>query len=197
MVEVSEKVAFREAQIDLSPAERKRANQKRWKVKQLIKRRDRGDALTKGQLKSVAQYEQKAMDVVERKKANVDRYLKKVGRDCVNERAKLNQDKYRKEQPKKYLYSLAKRRAAKKGQEFTICLSDLPEIPKVCPLLGVPITGWSGGVGDKPSIDRIDSSKGYVPGNVWFISHRANRIKSDASADELALMAKNLKKAGG
>lgn len=39
------------------------------------------------------------------------------------------------------------------------------------------------------SLDRIVPSLGYVPGNVAVISHRANRIKSDATADELRAVA--------
>jgi hypothetical protein len=34
-------------------------------------------------------------------------------------------------------------------------------------------------------LDRIDNSKGYTPSNIQVISWRANRIKADASADEL------------
>jgi hypothetical protein len=39
------------------------------------------------------------------------------------------------------------------------------------------------------SLDRIDSSKGYVKGNIWVISLRANRIKNDSTPQELRLIA--------
>ena len=39
------------------------------------------------------------------------------------------------------------------------------------------------------SIDRIDSTKGYEKGNVWVISGRANRIKNDATPEELMRIA--------
>lgn len=39
------------------------------------------------------------------------------------------------------------------------------------------------------SIDRIDPRKGYTPDNVWLISMRANRIKNDATPEELRLIA--------
>lgn len=38
---------------------------------------------------------------------------------------------------------------------------------------------------NSPSIDRLDNTKGYVKGNINIISWRANRIKSDATLDEL------------
>ncbi len=43
-------------------------------------------------------------------------------------------------------------------------------------------------IGDKsmaPSLDRLDPSKGYVQGNVTWISRRANTIKNDASLEDL------------
>jgi hypothetical protein len=46
-----------------------------------------------------------------------------------------------------------------------------------------------------PSLDRIDSSLGYVKGNVWVISWRANHIKTDATLDELRLLVTGLENA--
>jgi hypothetical protein len=42
----------------------------------------------------------------------------------------------------------------------------------------------------RASLDRIDNTKGYVPGNVVVVSYRANRIKSDATAQELLRIAR-------
>ena len=41
------------------------------------------------------------------------------------------------------------------------------------------------------SLDRIDSSKGYVKDNIWVISHKANSIKNNATLTELKLIIKN------
>ena len=79
----------------------------------------------------------------------------------------------------------------KKGLEFSIQLEDI-KIPKTCPLLNRTLIE-----GDReytPSLDRIDSKKGYTPDNVWVISHRANQIKNDATIQELKLIAENLEK---
>ena len=82
----------------------------------------------------------------------------------------------------------AKIRAKAKGLPFTITTKDIV-IPDVCPVLGVPLTrpdGTSRGPGPyTPSLDRIVPELGYVPGNVRVISYRANRIRNDATIEEL------------
>lgn len=40
-----------------------------------------------------------------------------------------------------------------------------------------------------PSLDRIRSTEGYVKGNIAVVSWRANKIKTDATATELELVA--------
>ena len=52
----------------------------------------------------------------------------------------------------------------------------------------------AGAQGDNsPTLDRIDNSAGYVPGNVWVISSLANRCKNDLSADEIIMVGTRLK----
>lgn len=90
----------------------------------------------------------------------------------------------------------AKQRAKTKGLEFNIDVTDI-ELPEVCPLLGIPLFSSyreEGKTIDHSfSIDRINPNKGYIKGNVWVISYKANRIKNDASLEELELLVKNLK----
>jgi hypothetical protein len=38
---------------------------------------------------------------------------------------------------------------------------------------------------DSATVDRIDSRLGYVPGNVIVVSCKANRIKNDATVEEM------------
>ena len=55
----------------------------------------------------------------------------------------------------------------------------------MCPVLGIPLELGTRHFHDNaPSIDRIDNEKGYIPGNVWIISHKANRMKKDKPIDE-------------
>lgn len=77
----------------------------------------------------------------------------------------------------------ARKRAASFNLPFDIEPSDIV-VPSTCPVLGIPIA--PGGARDNtPSLDRIRPERGYVKGNVRVISFRANRIKSDATAEEL------------
>lgn len=93
------------------------------------------------------------------------------------------------------ILSVAKSRAKKKNIEFSITLSDI-YIPDTCPIFGMPFAQLDG-LGTKPnspSLDRIDSSKGYVPGNVWVISWKANSLKRDATLAELEALVCGLRK---
>lgn len=88
------------------------------------------------------------------------------------------------------LLSSVKTRAKKKGLEFDLSENDLV-IPDVCPILGIPLIKEVGERTDAyPSVDRIDSSKGYTKDNVLVMSWRANCLKRDATLEELILLGK-------
>lgn len=84
---------------------------------------------------------------------------------------------------------------AAKGRAKKACVSfDLSEgdisIPHLCPVLGIPIlVGQSKASDNSPSLDRVMPSMGYVRGNIIVVSNRANRIKNDATPDELRRVA--------
>ena len=109
---------------------------------------------------------------------------------------RLSEAKRRNSNREKYLWTNAKRRAEAKGLDFDIEISDII-IPDFCPVLGGALKGSSGEYTREdynpyklaaPSLDRIDSSKGYVKENVVVISTRANALKSDATLEELKML---------
>ena len=88
----------------------------------------------------------------------------------------------------------AKSRAKKHNLPFNIELDDIV-IPEKCPLLGIKIESTEvRNSPNNPSLDKIIPEKGYIKGNVWVISNRANTLKNDASIQELELLVENLKK---
>ena len=95
-------------------------------------------------------------------------------------------------QPISVLYSRLKSSAKSRGIEFSISKTDLYDLtfPITCPILGIRLK-WNKGVAgdDSYSVDRIDNSVGYVPGNLIVISNRANSLKRDATLKELQLIA--------
>ena len=61
-----------------------------------------------------------------------------------------------------------------------------------CPVLGVNMEISKLGSKNNDStasIDRIDPKKGYVKDNIIVVSMRANRIKTDATVDEIRKVA--------
>jgi hypothetical protein len=90
----------------------------------------------------------------------------------------------------------AKRRAAEKGLPCELTRDYLLSIfpaDGLCPALGIPLV-WGGNSSNSPALDRRDNALGYVPGNVQWLSHRANTIKSDATTAEICAVAEFLRK---
>lgn len=101
-----------------------------------------------------------------------------------------NSRKYHQDNPERYLFDTARARARRKGIVFSITLQDV-KIPSVCPVLGIPLGVRFDGSGKKDgsaSIDRIDNAKGYVPGNIAVISHKANQLKSNGTLEDHELL---------
>lgn len=88
----------------------------------------------------------------------------------------------------KQIISGLKSSAKRRGIPFDLSTNDLDEIgiPITCPVLGIPIYYHRGKVKDDSiSIDRIDSSKGYTVDNIVIVSNRVNKLKSNATLDEM------------
>jgi hypothetical protein len=104
---------------------------------------------------------------------------------------------WRKEFPIKSLLRSADRRAKSRGIPFNLTESDIV-LPDTCPVLGLPLFYGSRQLKDNsPTIDEIVVGKGYVPGNILIVSWRANRLKSDASLEEIQRIATFYKVYGG
>ena len=94
--------------------------------------------------------------------------------------------------PEQKMLKRSKSRALQKGYEHNLDLSDIA-IPTHCPLLGIKLeVGVGGCTPYSPSLDRIDPNKGYIKGNVWVISNKANSIKNNATPEELLRIATRL-----
>jgi hypothetical protein len=96
--------------------------------------------------------------------------------------------------PKKWILTRVKHRAKKRGIPCTLTEKDIPRFPKFCPVfpwIELVYRVGSGRSEGSVSLDRIDNTKGYVPGNVRIISDRANGLKADASDRELIALGKD------
>lgn len=105
--------------------------------------------------------------------------------------------KKRNEQPELVKFYSVKGSAKKRGIEFSLQPSDIV-FPEVCPILGIKLLnhGKGGPQPNSPSLDRLDPSKGYIPGNVNVISNKANIIKSNATSEEVLAVGNWMKEKG-
>jgi hypothetical protein len=96
---------------------------------------------------------------------------------------------WRKSDPKRYILWRAGQNARRAGLEFALTADDLT-LPTHCPVLGLELH-YPGSRNDQQaaSLDRVDSTKGYVAGNVAVVSWRANTLKNSATAAEMCQLA--------
>jgi hypothetical protein len=150
---------------------RDKENLKQWRRENYLKNRERIRAQAK------QSYLKNRDTILAKQKEYAE-----ANRDACVERA----TKWRKTKPERNMWLQARKRAANKGLEFTIDVEDIV-LPTVCPYLGIELkvnTG-KGFQPDSYSLDRIDSSKGYVKGNIGVISNMANSMKRDATPEQL------------
>lgn len=95
----------------------------------------------------------------------------------------------------KKLLDRARERAREKNLPFKISVNDII-IPEYCPIFGTELIKDlnKASPSHSPSLDRIIPHLGYIPENIWVISLRANKIKNDASLEELRLILLALEK---
>lgn len=97
------------------------------------------------------------------------------------------------------LLGYIKSRAQRRGYQTDLEISDMPDIPDVCPVLGIPIIlkkvdGYGNGAGrggkfvpGSPTIDRWNANLPYLKkykNNLSVISYKANNLKSNGTLAE-------------
>ena len=133
-------------------------------------------------------------ETVAKKRAHIRAWTKTwldnpENRAAYNRKAAVHAVTYRKKNPVTFMLSRAKIRAKTRGLAFDLVTGDIA-IPEYCPVLGLKLRVADGCANDaSPELDRIVPSKGYVKGNVIVVSRRANRIKNDATPEELQKIA--------
>jgi hypothetical protein len=127
------------------------------------------------------------------RRSRADFYTHKNGRKrgvckpCFREETRQNRALFKKAYPKRVMMLAARKRAQQAHVPFAITEEDF-EIPERCPVLGLCLEsrrGRRGPIDSSPTLDRIVPGLGYVRGNVVVVSWRANRLKSDATLEEL------------
>ena len=109
-------------------------------------------------------------------------------KDRFNKRYRVN--------PIPQLISGFRNRAKKQNVPFNLTVDDMKDLIKnaadICPALGVKMEIaklYANDSNYSPSFDRIDPKKGYTKNNIVIVSNRANRIKSDATVNEIRKVA--------
>ena len=95
----------------------------------------------------------------------------------------------------KIIYNRLKQSAKSRNIPFDLTITQLNDLtfPISCPILGMPLKfNRERMQDDSYSIDRIDSTQGYTIDNIRVISWRANRLKNNATNEELIKLANNL-----
>lgn len=85
------------------------------------------------------------------------------------------------------MWNGARRRAKANGIPFNIAINDIV-IPEFCPVFpSIKLQSNTGGqqTDSSPTLDRLIPELGYTPSNITVISCRANRIKNNATIEEL------------
>lgn len=113
------------------------------------------------------------------------------------------QRKWREDNVERKLWYSTKNSAKARNLEFNLTVDDII-VPDRCPVFDIPLdTHAESHTGSginfnknpyRPSVDRIDNTKGYVKGNIQVISWRANSIKKDATVEELQKLYEHMRR---
>lgn len=104
---------------------------------------------------------------------------------CLNKKSISIKRKLRhKIDPRKILLRNAYQRSKEKKLAFDITLDDIV-VPEFCPIFGIKLYIGNNEIAfNSPSLDRLIPELGYVKGNVYVISNKANTIKNIGNSFE-------------
>jgi hypothetical protein len=126
----------------------------------------------------------------------LNEWAKKYRRDhpeWTREAQVRSRRKLRLESPERSMWVDIRKRAKSKGLPFNIEPTDIV-IPKLCPITGIELKFGVGRVHDaSPSVDRLIPSLGYVKGNCYVISAKANRMKQENTIEDFTKILQYIK----
>lgn len=121
------------------------------------------------------------------------RKYRKEHPEWLRARNKRARQKLKETNPEYLIWLEIKKRAKGRGIKFELEESDII-IPKLCPILGIELSFGNGRVHDaSPSMDRIVPELGYVKGNCFIISSKANRMKQENTLETFQLIVNYIK----
>lgn len=134
--------------------------------------------------KQKAESERRSKDVEASRAKERERYHKNRDKEIIS--MKVYRDRLKETNYFKYFIQNKKKSVIKAGIPWDLDEAYLEELfTGICPVFGCAIHLGGSKEDCKAELDRLLPSKGYVKGNVIWISSRANRLKSDVSIDEL------------
>jgi len=151
------------------------------------------------------EYQRKYREANKEKRAAANKAWRDANKEAINARRaayrEANREKirersrdYYKNRPEIFVLHNIRTRAKQQGVPCTLTVEDIATAtPEYCPVLGIRLersTNPKGGVADNaPTVDRLIPSLGYVKDNIIVVSHKANRIKNNATVEELETVA--------
>jgi hypothetical protein len=106
-------------------------------------------------------------------------------KDCRKPRSKGYYDKWVRDNAEQRMFISAKNRSKKQSIPFDIDIEDII-VPEYCPVLGIKLDRDGGKCNDStPSLDKFIPELGYIRGNIFVVSWRANWIKQNSSLEEV------------
>lgn len=114
-------------------------------------------------------------------------YNERECKTCVNIRAAVNRRSRQLRDPMRHAWKELRNKCKSKSLAFNLTPEYLTSIwSGRCPVLGYTLSFETHrGCDEAPELDQFHPKLGYTEGNVAWISRRANRIKNDATLEEI------------